>query len=176
MSTPGKVLVVLILLSSLVWILLMAGVDQLNRNGNQALIKLTEQVAKLQDDLQTTKQTIAGLKDQTTVMQEQVDRQLAVIQSRQNDVQRSSSAVREILARVQYELATIQETVQSAEKAKAERETEKASEEKALAALQEEVAGLKVKDKTLRDRLQGLGSEFTTIVNGNRELLEKSVK
>ena len=37
MSTAGKVLVVLILLSWLVWVLLTAGVDQLNRNGNQAV-------------------------------------------------------------------------------------------------------------------------------------------
>ena len=35
MSTAGKVLVVLILLASLVWMMLTAGVDQLNRNGNQ---------------------------------------------------------------------------------------------------------------------------------------------
>ena len=58
MSTAGKVLVVLIMLASLVWMLLMAGVTQLNRNGNQALIELTDKVAKLQEDVKTTQAEI----------------------------------------------------------------------------------------------------------------------
>ena len=66
MSTAGKVLVVLIMLASLVWMLLTAGVDQLNRNGNQALIALTEKVDKLQADLKNTQDAIVRGKDQTT--------------------------------------------------------------------------------------------------------------
>ena len=42
MSTAGKVLAVLILLSSIVWIILTAGVTQYDRNGNQAMIVLAE--------------------------------------------------------------------------------------------------------------------------------------
>ena len=70
MSTAGKVLVVLILLASLVWMLLTAGVDQLNRNGNQALTALTEKVAKLQDDVKNTQDDVVRVKDQTHVLQE----------------------------------------------------------------------------------------------------------
>ena len=40
MSTAGKVLVVLIMLASLVWMVLMAGVAQLNRTGNKTLQEL----------------------------------------------------------------------------------------------------------------------------------------
>ena len=36
MSTAGKVLVVLVTLTTLVWMILAAGVAQLNRNGNKA--------------------------------------------------------------------------------------------------------------------------------------------
>ena len=44
MSTAGKVLVVLVMLTSLVWIVLSAGVSQLNTNGNKRLHDLAEQV------------------------------------------------------------------------------------------------------------------------------------
>ena len=52
MSTAGKVLVVLIMLASLVWMVLMAGVTQLNRNGNQALKNLNDKFVQLTDDVQ----------------------------------------------------------------------------------------------------------------------------
>src|SRR5271157_2238412 len=100
MSTAGKVLVVLFLLASLVWVLLTAGVDQLNRNGNQALIVLTEKVAKLQDDVKKTQDDIVHVKDQTHVYQQTMDRELAVINARQNDVQRVASLVAEKLSSI----------------------------------------------------------------------------
>jgi hypothetical protein len=37
MSTAGKVLIVLVMLTSLGWIILSAGVSQLNANGNKRL-------------------------------------------------------------------------------------------------------------------------------------------
>src|SRR5947209_3823583 len=59
MSTAGKVLVVFIVLASLVWLLLMGCVAQLNRNGNAALQKLTQDVEKMQADLEKTQRDIA---------------------------------------------------------------------------------------------------------------------
>ena len=117
MSTPGKVLVILIAVGTLAWMLLSAGVAQMNRNGNEAYQKLTDNIAKLEDDLKSTQDQIVKVKDQTTVLQEQMDRELAVVNSRQNDVQRNSSTIRDLLARVQYELTTVQQTVQTAERA-----------------------------------------------------------
>ncbi len=102
MSTAGKVLVVLILLSTLVWMLLTAGVDQINRNGNQALITLNEKIAKLEGDVRNTQQEVVRAKDQVHVFQEQMDRELAVINARQNDVQRLASNVKETLSRSGY--------------------------------------------------------------------------
>ena len=78
MSTAGKVLSVLILLSSLVWMILTAGVTQLNRNGNEALKKLTERVNQLQADPNITHQVVTA-KDAITVLQERMDMELAVL-------------------------------------------------------------------------------------------------
>jgi len=116
MSTAGKVLVVLILLFSLVWILLMSGVDQLNRNGNKAVNDLTEKVEKLVDDVKEAQAEIVKIKDQTTVAQEQMDRDIHVVRSRQNDVERVNSNIREILSRVQIQAATLEQTLKDAER------------------------------------------------------------
>lgn len=173
MSTPGKVLVVLIMLASLVWMILTAGVTQLNRNGNQALITLTEKVAKLQEDLKSTQHTITEVKDQTTVLGEKMDQEIAVINARQNDVQRLSSDVSEILSHVRYELATVQQTVQSAEQDKTERAAELDAETKALNAARDEVKSLKATDEQLRARLASLRAEFKKTLNSSVNILHQ---
>ena len=62
MSTAGKVLAVLVMLMSLVWMILSAGVSQLNTNGNKKLHDLAEQIAKLQDDVEQAQDDIVALK------------------------------------------------------------------------------------------------------------------
>jgi chromosome segregation ATPase len=176
MSTAGKVLVVLILLASLVWVLLTAGVDQLNRNGNQALIVLTEKVAKLQDDVKNTQDEIVRVKDQTHVLQEKMDRELAVINARQTDVQRLSSNVAQILSRVHYELATVQQTVEKAEQDRTGRAAEVVADQKALEAARVEVKSLKATDEQLRARLASLRTEFKKTLNSSVDILHQTVK
>ncbi len=176
MSTAGKVLVVLILLTSLVWMLLTAGVAQLNRNGNQALIVLTEKVAKLQDDVKKTQDKTVRVKDQTHVLQEQMDRELAVINARRNDVQRLASNVSERLSSVRYELATVQQTVQNAEQGRTARAAEVVADQKALDAARDEVKSLKATDEQLRARLASLRAEFKKTLNSSVNILHQTVK
>ena len=115
MSTAGKVLVVLVMLASVALPILAAGVTQLNRNGNKALIDLTDKVTKLEDDLKTTQDELVKVKDETILVQKQMVRDLAVTRSRQTKMERVKSDIREILSRVQYQLATLQETIKNAE-------------------------------------------------------------
>ncbi len=171
MSTAGKVLVVLILLSTLVWMLLTAGVDQINRNGNQALITLNEKIAKLEGDVRNTQQEVARAKDQVHVFQEQMDRELAVINARQNDVQRLASNVKETLSRFQYELATVQQTLENAKQDRTEREAEHAAEETALASARDEFRKLQDTDKQLRDRLDHLRNDFKSTLESSGKIL-----
>jgi chromosome segregation ATPase len=176
MSTAGKVLTVLVLVASLVWVILAAGVDQLDRNANKALVDLRAKIDQLQDDVKKTQVQIFETKDQTSVLQEETDRNLAVFFTRQNDVQRNASTVRDLLARVQYELATVQHTVQSAEKAKTDRATEEVQEKSDLDSLIAEVGALKAKDVELRARLQSLRDEFKKTYAFNQSKLPKAVK
>jgi chromosome segregation ATPase len=176
MSTAGKVLSVLILVASLVWVTLAAGVDQLDRNANRALVDLRGKVVKLQDDIKDTQDLVAQTKDQTTLMQEEMDRGLAVIFARQNDVQRNASTIRELLTRVQYELTTVQHTVETAEKARNERAAERVQEQRDLDQVTAEVADLKAKDAELRARLQSLRDEFRKTFALNSDALKKAVR
>jgi chromosome segregation ATPase len=171
MSTAGKVLVVLIMVTSLSWMILTAGVTQLNRNGNQALKQLSEKVAQLEEDVRSTQEKIVQVKDQTTVMQEKMDRDLAVINARQNDSQRMASEVREILSRVQYELATVQQTVQNSEQLRTQRAEEKVAEQKALDQAREEVKALKASDRELTDRLTSLRTDFKKTLKSSVDII-----
>jgi chromosome segregation ATPase len=175
MSTAGKVLSVLILLSSLVWMILTAGVTQLNRNGNDALKKLTERVDQLQADPKISQKVVAT-KDAITVLQEHMDMELAMLRARQNDVQRLSSNVAEVLSRVKYELEVVQKIVQDAEIARSERTTEKEVEQKALEAARNEVSALKSKDAELRARLHELREQFAATFTHNTEGVRKIMK
>ncbi len=173
MSTAGKVLVGLILLFTLIWIVLTAGVTQLNRNGNQTLITLTKKVEDLEGKLNETKLEIMRSKDRTIVLQEQMDTELAVINARQNDVQRNASSIREVLSRIQYELANVQATVETAEKERQAWTAEKAAEIAALEQARAEVKELQAKDEQLRQRLTGLRNQFKTTLQANRETVER---
>jgi chromosome segregation ATPase len=174
MSTAGKVLVVLIMLASLVWMVLMAGVTQLNRTGNKTLIELSDKVDKLTDDIQTTRNQIVKTNDDTALLQKQMHHELTVIHAKQSDVERVSSGVKEIMARVQNQLATLEETVKNAEATAKQRSDEKVAEQKALDDTKAEVETLKNQNTDLTNRLTGLRNEFNTTRNANVNLLGRA--
>jgi len=173
MSTAGKVLVVLFLLASLIWLVLTAGVAQLNTNGNTKVHDLTVQVEKLAADLEQTQHDIASLLDQTSQTQEQIDRDFTVLRVAQSDLEKTRSQILETLARVQYQLATVEETVKSAQTALEHRSTELQEEGKALADAKSEVQVLMAQSSQLMDKLTTLRNEFKTTYRANVDLLGK---
>jgi chromosome segregation ATPase len=174
MSTAGKVLIVLILLASLVWIILSAGVAQLNTNGNTRLHELTEQIGKLQDEFKQTQDEIVSLRDQTSSIQENIDREFAVLRSRQSDVEKARSQIQETLSRVQYQLAILQETIDRAKTALQNRNLEHQAEEQALAQSRSDVKELMDGSRQLASRLSALRKEFESTYHANIELLGKT--
>ena len=172
MSTAGKVLVVLVMLASSAWPILTAGVTQLNRNGNKALIDLADKVTKLEDDLKTTQDEIVKVKDETILVQERMVRDLAVTGSRQTNMERVKSNIREILSRVQYQPATLQETVKNAEQSAQQRAAEIVAEQKTLDAAKAEVETLKVQNSELMNRLTSLRNELKTTLKASLDMLD----
>jgi chromosome segregation ATPase len=171
MSTAGKVLVVLVMLASIAWPILTAGVTQLNRNGNKALIDLADKVTKLEDDLKTTQDEIVKIKDETILVQKQMVRDLAVTRSRQTKME-PVKHLQEILSRVQYQLATLQETIKNAEQTAQQRAAEKVAEQKTLDAAKAEVETLKVQNSERVNRLTSLRNEFKTTLKASLDMLD----
>ena len=174
MSTAGKVLVVLVTLTTLVWIILAAGVARLNTNGNKALHDLSEQVAKAEVDLETTQQDIVSLRDETASNQEKVDRDLAVLRSRLADVEKARSQILEGLDRIQYQTEHVQETIKAAQANLEHRNAEKQAEEKALADARSEVETFVASSSQLRDQLKNLREKFQSRYKANVQMVGKS--
>ena len=105
-----------------------------------------------------------------------MDKELTVIRSRQLDVERVSSNIKEILSRVQYQLATLGETVKNAEATAKQRADEKVAEQKALDDAKADVQTLKGQNQELTNRLTGLRNEFKSKLSDNVSLIGKAVK
>lgn len=174
MSTAGKVLVILVLLTSLGWIVLASGVAQLNTNGNTRLHDLAVQIEKLQTDFKQTQDEIASLHDQASSIQEDIDREVTVLRAHQSDVEKARSQIQEMLARVQYQLATVKETIEKAKTALSDRIAEQASDQQALAQAKSEVEDLKAKNGELLSQLSTLRKNFESVYHSNVESLGKT--
>jgi chromosome segregation ATPase len=174
MSTAGKVLIVLVLLTSLVWLVLASGVAQLNTNGNTRLHELTVQIDKLQTDFKQSQDEIVAVRDQTSSIQENVDRQITVLRARQSDLEKARSKIIEYMTRVQYQLATVKDTIEKAKTTLQHRIEEQASEQQALVQAKSEVEDLKGKNGELLSQLSTLRQNFETVYRSNIESLGKT--
>jgi chromosome segregation ATPase len=174
MSTAGKVLAVLLMLMSLVWMILSAGVSQLNTNGNKKLHDLAEQVEKLQDDVEKAHDDVVALKSSAATIQEQLDHEIAMLYARQSDHEKDRSQIRESLARWQYQLATVQETIDRAKSALQHRTEEQQTGEQVLAKSKSDVKELMDRSGELMSQLDGLRKEFQATYHANIESLGKT--
>lgn len=174
MSTAGKVLVVLILLASFAWLALASGVDQLSRNGNEALAKAAAALAKAQEDLEQSQADMIRFKDQTTVAQEAGDQRLAVLNSRRLDVDRASTSLKDVANKLQHQLETVQATIKEAEQSRQQRLAEKEEEVKAKADAEAEVESLMAKNTELTTRLNALRKEFKDVFSSNVGMVASS--
>ena len=167
MSTAGKVLSVLVLLASLAWIFLAAGVAQLNRNGSERLAKLEADVQKAQEGLEQARTDLAKVKDDTTNFQEGMDAQIAVIRARTGDVEAANSRLKGVLNNMQAQLANMEATVEQARHDLDVRKEEKETETKLLADARAEVMRLRGVDEDLTGRLTSLRQEFESTFKEN---------
>ena len=174
MSTAGKVLAVLVLITTLVWMILSAGVAQLNSNGNKRLHDLTQEVEKLQDAIKQTQDDIVSLRAQTSAVEESADREFVVLRAKQSDIEKARSQILDIRARVEYQLAILQDTIEKAKTALQNRSLEQQSEEQVLAQARSEVKDLMDQSGALMSQLGSLRKDFQTIYHTNVESLGKT--
>lgn len=176
MSTAGKVLVVLVMLMTIVWMILSAGVSRLNTNANTRLHDLTVEVEKLQGEVNQTQEEVVSLLSQTSQQQEKIDREYTLLRSQQADLQRASSQINETLSGVKYQLELVQETVKSAQAALEHRDTEQQDETKELTQRRSLVQELMAKSSELRKQLAEVRKDVQSNYHANIEMLGKTAK
>jgi chromosome segregation ATPase len=173
MSTAGKVLIVLITLTAIGCLLLAGGIAQLNYNANQKLDQLATEVEKTRADIESTKLDIANYRDQTTLVQEKIDRDVAALQSQQTDLERTRTQISDTLSRLQYDLNTVNGTIAGAKDSLQNRINEFDADTKALADLRKDVQSLRSSNSELMGRLQSLRGRFQDTHRKNLETLGK---
>jgi chromosome segregation ATPase len=173
MSTAGKVLVVLVMLAAIICLILAGGVAQLNYNGTKKLDDLGKELVKTQENLAKTRHEISDLRDQTTLVQEKIDRDVTALRVQQNDLERSHSQISYTLDRVKHELETVNSTIEGAKTSIENRKNEFDAEEKAMDELRRQVLSLKSNNTQLMDRLKTLRDQFQNSYHENVGMLSK---
>jgi chromosome segregation ATPase len=174
MSTAGKILTVLVMLTLLGWIILAAGVGQYNTNGNTKLHELSQQVGKLEVDLQQTQDEILSQRLLTDTIQEDMDRNATLLRARQVELENASSQISDTLSSVRYQVATLQETIKGAETALQHRNTEHKALTGELTKMRTDVKDLIAECTRLRDRLASLRKDFQNTYHSNIEMVSKA--
>jgi chromosome segregation ATPase len=173
MSTAGKVLVVLVMLSAILCLILAGGIAQLNYNGNKKLDDLAKELVKTQENLGKTRHEISDLRDQTSIVQQKIDRDVTSLRSQLIDLDRTHSQVYYTLDRVKHELDTVNSTIEGAKTSIENRKNEFESEEKAMDDLRRQVQSLKSNNTQLMDRLKTLRDQFQHSYHENVGMLSK---
>lgn len=176
MSTAGKVLSVLILLVSLGWIFLAAGVAQLNRNGNERLAKLATEVENAKSGLEKAQADLVQIKNGTANFQRGMDTQIAVIRTRTTDVEAANSRLKSILNDLQAQLANMEATVAQAGHDRDVRKQEREDEIKLVAEARAEVSRLRGVDGELTERLASLRDEFMKKFKDNMDAVASATR
>ena len=103
MSTAGKVLIVLVMLLTFVWIVLAAGVSRLNTNANTQAPRADRTRSKsCRVRSRRAQDEIVSVLTQTSQTQEKIDREFALLRAKQSDLERAKSKIADTLAGVKY--------------------------------------------------------------------------
>jgi predicted nucleic acid-binding Zn-ribbon protein len=173
MSTAGKVLIVLVMLVTIVWVMLSAGVSRINTNHNTRLHELATQVEKLQSDVKETQEQIASVLTQTQEAQEKIDRERTVLRAKQSDLERTRSQVAHDLASVKYELEIVEGTAKGAQNDLDHRNTEHEEETKSLEKQRADVQELIAQCSKQMEELAALRKDFLAKYHSNIEMRGK---
>ena len=175
MSTAGKVLIVMVLLTSLVWMVLASGVARLNTNGNARLHELTEQIAKLQTDFKQTQDEIVRYEIRLRRSKKIVDREITVLRATSVRPRKGPLSNPEM-----HDAGSISACDSQRNRLKGQNDApriefeEQESEEQALTRAKSEVEDLKTKNGELLSELSTLRKNFESVYHSNVEFLGKT--
>jgi hypothetical protein len=174
MSTAGKVLVILILVPTLLWVWLASGVAEMHRNWGKQLQGLETQITKAEQDIEATAAGIAADKRMIALTQRAKDTEVTARRTILSQLMRDDSYTKETLDRYTLQLSRVQDSVAAAEKTAQRRTQELADTKQATVEAQAELARLREENARDRETLQRLRSELLATVEQNRQIAEKA--
>jgi chromosome segregation ATPase len=176
MSTPGKVLVVLVAVMSLLWVVSASQVTLMGNRARLELKDLREKIAKNEADLAEHRRNLTAIKDQLGHEQIALAETTAVLRSRLADVEEARSETLESFSRVRLQVARLEHIVDLANSRRNLRTEEETQMRKAKANAESELAKLQGETSELLDQYTKLRDAFTTTLQSNKQMVERLLK
>lgn len=176
MSTAGKVLVVLVMLSMLLWVLMASAVTQLNSNWGEAVQKYDTQIAQLQEDFNTAHDELYSLKSALALEQDITERNRSEIRVLLSKTEKRQADINEALERIKVQVDLADKAVTQAIANKEQRTKDVADLEVEKAKLLTEVDVLKDEDSQLRETRETLLTSLRDTLAENKKLIERMTK
>ncbi len=176
MSTPGKVLIVLIVLTTLGWIFMAAQVAELDRNWGQKLQQLQADLTKVQQDVAKTGEEVAKTKATINLVQQEREDELNRLRSQLSNLQKVDSFTRETLDRFTLQLASVEAQTEAAQKRQGDRQQELTDTQKNLTDTMTELSQLVRQNNDLLVELARLRSDFLETLAENRAMVDRMLR
>jgi hypothetical protein len=176
MSTAGKVLTVLILLVTVIWLVMMSAVTQLNVNWQAKIGAQQTDLDRVTLELTKAKDSTLSLTEQARAKQDQTDRELRVRLSMIAAAERRQSSKIEDLTRIKAQVADSLGAAETAKANLATREAEKIKNQEDLAKKRDEIAKAQAVNADLKAQLAQLQQDFKRLLAENVAKLDKAAK
>ncbi len=174
MSTAGKVLVVLVMLSMVLWVVMASAVTQLNTNGGQAVEANNKKIEELQTDLSQAKADLYRLNRTIELEQEKTDLSRAYVRNQLSDTEKRQADIVETLERLKVEVTLAEKAALQAIGNKEQRTKDVADLQIEKARLTEQVDRLKGEDSQLREQSDTLLTNLKNTLAENKKLAERA--
>lgn len=180
MSTPGKVLSVLIIFALLGWLVLASMVTQRNRNWGEKIKKQEDQIIALEGvpggepgELAKALDQVDKLKYEIASEQAQTSRDATILRDRLSNIETQLSETRESLSRLTLLVRDSQFQVEEAKRIAEKRALERTDTQKTIAEAETELNRLRDVDAKLRQQQEALTRDFRATLAENRQLVQK---
>ena len=176
MSTAGKVLTVLILLVTVVWVVMLSAVTQLNVNWQDKITAQQKSLDQATADFEKARADGLSLTEQARSKQDESVREVRLRLDKIMRTETRLSSTIEDLTRIK---AQVNDAVSSVEIAKANlatREAEKIKDQETLAKTRDEIAKAQALNADLKGQLDQLQGDFKRLLAENAAKLERASK
>jgi type II secretory pathway component PulM len=167
MSLAGKILIGVIVVLTIAWLLLAAGVADYNREGSKALQKAKAETASLEAQLIEARAKRQALIDNIGNQQVLTGETLAVLETKRFAAQKLRADAIEHELRTRFELGDYQATLKNAESDRDHRIAEEKQTRAELEKLRADVRKLRAEDESLASQLARLRDEFKSLYRSN---------